>query len=131
MKEAESDAVKLGERLREVNRALEEEKNKNAVLTARLEVLAKAAASAGVGGVGGVGGGHTDTAGTASNTGGVGVCDVLGEELSPEALKEVDISDAKAEVGLTASCWRSTSCALRSWRRSCSTRRSRWRSCWS
>lgn len=48
MKEAESDAVKLGERLREVNRALEEEKNKNAVLTARLEVLARAAASAGV-----------------------------------------------------------------------------------
>ena len=39
MKEAESDAVKLGERLREVNRALEEEKNKNAVLTARLVVL--------------------------------------------------------------------------------------------
>lgn len=129
MKEAESDAVKLGERLREVNRALEEEKNKNAVLTARLEVLAKAAASGGVGGVGGGGGG--DITGTTGNTGGVGVCDVLGEELSPEALKEVDISDAKAEVGLTASCWRSTSCALRSWRRSCSTRRSRWRSCWS
>ena len=118
MKEAESDAVKLGERLREVNRALEEEKNKNAVLTARLEVLAKAAASAGVG-VGGAG-----------NTG-VGVCDVLGEELSPEALKEVDISDEKSGVGLTSSCWRSTSCALRSWRRSCSTRRSKWRSSWS
>lgn len=123
MKEAESDAVKLGERLREVNRALEEEKNKNAVLTARLEVLAKAAASAGVG-VGGAG--NTGIAGIA---GGVGVCDVLGEELSPEALKEVDISDEKSGVGLTSSCWRSTSCALRSWRRSCSTRRSRWRSC--
>lgn len=123
MKEAESDAVKLGERLREVNRALEEEKNKNAVLTARLEVLAKAAASAGVDvGVGG------DSTGTAGNTG-VVVCDVLGEELSPEALKEVDISDEKSGVGLTSSCWRSTSCALRSWRRSCSTRRSRWRSC--
>ena len=120
MKEAESDAVKLGERLREVNRALEEEKNKNAVLTARLEVLAKAAASAGVGGAG--------NTGTAGNTG-VVVCDVLGEELSPEALKEVDISDEKGGVGLTSSCWRSTSCALRSWRRSCSTRRSRWRSC--
>lgn len=123
MKEAESDAVKLGERLREVNRALEEEKNKNAVLTARLEVLAKAAASAGVG----VGGDSTGIAGIA---GGV-VCDVLGEELSPEALKEVDISDEKGVVGLTSSCWRSTSCALRSWRRSCSTRRSRWRSSWS
>lgn len=123
MKEAESDAVKLGERLREVNRALEEEKNKNAVLTARLEVLAKAAASAGVD----VGG---DSTGTAGNTG-VVVCDVLGEELSPEALKEVDISDEKSGVGLTSSCWRSTSCALRSWRRSCNTRRSRWRSCWS
>lgn len=123
MKEAESDAVKLGERLREVNRALEEEKNKNAVLTARLEVLAKAAASAGVD----VGG---DSTGTAGNTG-VVVCDVLGEELSPEALKEVDISDEKGVVGLTSSCWRSTSCALRSWRRSCNTRRSRWRSCWS
>lgn len=115
--------MKLGERLREVNRALEEEKNKNAVLTARLEVLAKAAASAGVG-VGGAG--NTGIAGIA---GGVGVCDVLGEELSPEALKEVDISDEKSGVGLTSSCWRSTSCALRSWRRSCSTRRSRWRSC--
>lgn len=124
MKEAESDAVKLGERLREVNRALEEEKNKNAVLTARLEVLAKAAASAGVG-VGGAG-----NTGIAGNTG-VVVCDVLGEELSPEALKEVDISDEKGGVGLTSSCWRSTSCALRSWRRSCSTRRSKWRSCWS
>ena len=120
MKEAESDAVKLGERLREVNRALEEEKNKNAVLTARLEVLAKAAASAGVG-VGGAG--DTGIAGV--------VCDVLGEELSPEALKEVDISDEKSGVGLTSSCWRSTSCALRSWRRSCSTRRSRWWSSWS
>ena len=124
MKEAESDAVKLGERLREVNRALEEEKNKNAVLTARLEVLAKAAASAGVGG------GGAGNTGIAGNTG-VVVCDVLGEELSPEALKEVDISDEKSGVGLTSSCWRSTSCALRSWRRSCSTRRSRWRSCWS
>ena len=124
MKEAESDAVKLGERLREVNRALEEEKNKNAVLTARLEVLAKAAASAGVGG------GGAGNTGIAGNTG-VVVCDVLGEELSPEALKEVDISDEKGGVGLTSSCWRSTSCALRSWRRSCNTRRSRWRSCWS
>lgn len=124
MKEAESDAVKLGERLREVNRALEEEKNKNAVLTARLEVLAKAAASAGVGG------GGAGNTGIAGNTG-VVVCDVLGEELSPEALKEVDISDEKSGVGLTSSCWRSTSCALRSWRRSCSTRRSRWRSSWS
>ena len=92
MKEAESDAVKLGERLREVNRALEEEKNKNAVLTARLEVLAKAAANAGVSG---------DNTGIA----GVGVCDVLGEELSSEALKEVDISDEKSAVGLTSSCW--------------------------
>lgn len=128
MKEAESDAVKLGERLREVNRALEEEKNKNAVLTARLEVLAKAAASAGVD-VGGAG--NTGIAGIAGIAGGVGVCDVLGEELSPEALKEVDISDEKSGVGLTSSCWRSTSCALRSWRRSCSTRRSRWRSYWS
>lgn len=127
MKEAESDAVKLGERLREVNRALEEEKNKNAVLTARLEVLAKAAASAGVDV--GVGGDSTDSTGTAGNTG-VVVCDVLGEELRPEALKEVDISDEKGVVGLTSSCWRSTSCALRSWRRSCNTRRSRWRSCW-
>ena len=129
MKEAESDAVKLGERLREVNRALEEEKNKNAVLTARLEVLAKAAASAGVDvGVGGDSTDSTDSTGTAGNTG-VVVCDVLGEELSPEALKEVDISDEKGVVGLTSSCWRSTSCALRSWRRSCNTRRSRWRSC--
>ncbi|KAK8822237.1 hypothetical protein WA577_005401 [Blastocystis sp. JDR] len=84
VKEAESDAVKLGERLREVNRALEEEKNKNAVLTARLEVLAKAAASAGVGG------GGAGNTGIAGNTG-VVVCDVLGEELSPEALKEVDL----------------------------------------
>ena len=109
MKEAESDAVKLGERLREVNRALEEEKNKNAVLTARLEVLAKAAASAGVDvGVGGDSTDSTDSTGTAGNTG-VVVCDVLGEELSPEALKEVDISDEKSGVGLTSSCWRSTS----------------------
>lgn len=129
MKEAESDAVKLGERLREVNRALEEEKNKNAVLTARLEVLAKAAASAGVDV--GVGGDSTDSTVSTGIAGGVGVCDVLGEELSPEALKEVDISDEKGVVGLTSSCWRSTSCALRSWRRSCNTRRSRWRSCWS
>lgn len=129
MKEAESDAVKLGERLREVNRALEEEKNKNAVLTARLEVLAKAAAIAGVDV--GVGGDSTDSTDSTGIAGGVGVCDVLGEELSPEALKEVDISDEKSGVGLTSSCWRSTSCALRSWRRSCNTRRSRWRSCWS
>ena len=129
MKEAESDAVKLGERLRVVNRALEEEKNKNAVLTARLEVLAKAAASAGVDV--GVGGDSTDSTDSTGIAGGVGVCDVLGEELSPEALKEVDISDEKGVVGLTSSCWRSTSCALRSWRRSCSTRRSKWRSSWS
>ena len=129
MKEAESDAVKLGERLREVHRALEEEKNKNAVLTARLEVLAKAAASAGVDV--GVGGDSTDSTDSTGIAGGVGVCDVLGEELSPEALKEVDISDEKGVVGLTSSCWRSTSCALRSWRRSCSTRRSKWRSSWS
>ena len=84
MKEAESDAVKLGERLREVNRALEEEKNKNAVLTARLEVLAKAAASAGVG-VGGAG-----NTGIAGNTG-VVVCDVCLLYTSPSP-RDNDVS---------------------------------------
>lgn len=80
VKEAETDAVRLGEKLREANRALEEEKNKNTVLTARLEVLAKAA-------------------------GGASGCEVLGEELSPEAMKEVDISNGRERSDLTGPCW--------------------------
>lgn len=88
VKEAESDAVRLGERLREANRALEEEKNKNTVLTAQLEVMAKAV-------------GDARGCEVLSETLG----ETLGEALSPEAMKEVDISNGRERSDLTGTCW--------------------------
>ena len=68
-REAEKDVAHLSERLREVNRDLEEEKRRNAVLTAKIEVVMKQVAE-----------GKSVS------------CDVLGEDLSADELKEVNIS---------------------------------------
>ena len=68
-REAEKDVAHLSERLREANRNLEEEKRKNAVLTARIEVVMKQIAE-----------GKSVS------------CDVLGEDLNADELKEVNIS---------------------------------------